>query len=59
MAVSIKNKDAIGKMRVACRLAAEVLEFITPSVISGVTTEELDSICHEYIVKKQDAILAT
>ena len=58
MPVSIKNKDAIGKMRVACRLAAEVLEFITPSVISGVTTEELDRVCHEYIVKKQNAIPA-
>ena len=58
MPVSIKNKESIEKMRVACKLAAEVLEFISPSVVSGVTTEELDRVCHEYIVSKQKAIPA-
>ena len=58
MPVSIKNKESIEKMRVACKLAAEVLEFIAPSVVSGVTTEELDRLCHDYIVSKQHAIPA-
>ena len=58
MPVSIKNKESIEKMRVACKLAAEVLEFIAPSVVSGVTTGELDRLCHEYIVSKQHAIPA-
>ena len=58
MPVSIKNKESIGKMRVACKLAAEVLEFISPHVVSGITTEELDRLCHEYIVSKQRAIPA-
>ena len=58
MPVSIKNKESIAKMRVACKLAAEVLEFISPNVVSGITTEELDRLCHEYIVSKQRAIPA-
>ena len=58
MPVTIKNKESIEKMRIACKLAAEVLEFITPSVVPGVTTEELDRLCHEYIVSKQQAIPA-
>lgn len=58
MPVSIKNKESIAKMRVACKLAAEVLEFISPKVVSGITTEELDRLCHEYIVSKQRAIPA-
>ena len=45
-------------MRVAGRLAAEVLEMIGGYVEPGVSTEELDRICHEYIVDKQKAIPA-
>ncbi len=45
-------------MRVAGRLAAEVLEFIAPYVQPGVTTEELDRLCHDYIVNVQQAIPA-
>lgn len=45
-------------MRVAGRLAAEVLEMITPHVVPGVTTGELDRICHDYIVNVQNAIPA-
>ena len=45
-------------MRVAGRLAAEVLEMIGPRVKSGVTTGELDQICHDYIVHEQQAIPA-
>jgi len=58
MAVSIKTADEIDKMRVAGRLAAEVLTMITPHVQAGITTDELDQICHNYIVDEQDAIPA-
>ncbi|MDX9873533.1 MAG: type I methionyl aminopeptidase [Spongiibacteraceae bacterium] len=58
MTVSIKTPDELERMRVACRLAAEVLEMIGPYVQPGVTTEELDRICHDYIVNVQKAIPA-
>jgi len=58
MTATIKTADEIEKMRVAGRLAAEVLEMIGPKVQSGVTTEELDRICHDYIVNEQQAIPA-
>ena len=45
-------------MRVAGRLAAEVLDMIGPHVVPGVTTDELDRICHDYIVNVQQAIPA-
>jgi len=58
MAVTIKTPDEIEKMRVAGRLAAEVLDMITPQVEAGITTGELDQICHDYIIDQQDAIPA-
>jgi len=58
MSVKIKNADEIEKMRVAGRLAAEVLEMIRPHVKAGITTDELDQICHDYIVNEQQAIPA-
>jgi methionyl aminopeptidase len=58
MAVSIKTADEIEKMRVAGKLAADVLTMIEPHVKAGVTTEALDQICHDYIVNVQDAIPA-
>ena len=58
MAISIKTDDEIEKMRVAGRLAAEVLDMIAPHVKSGTSTDELDQICHDYIVNEQDAIPA-
>jgi len=58
MAISIKSADEIEKMRVAGRLAAEVLEMIEPYVQPGITTDELDRICHDYIVNEQKAIPA-
>ncbi len=58
MAVSIKTADEIERMRVAGRLAAEVLEMIEPKVQPGITTGELDAICHQYITEQQDAIPA-
>ena len=58
MSISIKTADEIEKMRVAGRLAAEVLEMIEPHVQIGVTTDELDQICHNHIVNQQQAIPA-
>lgn len=58
MAVTIKTPEEIEKMRVAGRLAAEVLEMVTPHVQPGVTTDELDRLCHDYIVDVQQAIPA-
>lgn len=53
MPIVIKNAEDIAAMRVAGRLAAEVLDFVTPHVKPGVTTAELDAICHDYMVKVQ------
>ncbi len=58
MTVVVKTTDEIEKMRVAGSLAAEVLEMIEPHVQPGVTTGELDRICHEHITGKQGAIPA-
>ncbi|WP_150047026.1 MULTISPECIES: type I methionyl aminopeptidase [Methylomonas] len=58
MSIPIKTPDEIEKMRIAGRLAAEVLEMIEAHVTAGVTTEELDRICHDYIVNEQQAIPA-
>lgn len=58
MKVQIKTSEDIEKMRVAGRLAAEVLEMIGPYVKVGVTTEALNRICHDYIVNEQGAIPA-
>jgi methionyl aminopeptidase len=58
MAVSIKTTAEIEKMRVAGRLAADVLTMIEPYVVAGITTDELDKICHDYIVDVQQAIPA-
>jgi methionyl aminopeptidase len=56
--ITIKKSDEIEKMRVSGRLAAEVLEMITPYVKAGITTDELNQICHDYIVNTQKAIPA-
>jgi len=58
MAVDIKTAEEIAKMRVAGRLAAEVLDMIGPHIQPGITTEELDRICHDFIVNTQQAIPA-
>jgi methionyl aminopeptidase len=58
MPVTVKTPAEIQKMRVAGRLAAEVLRMIRPYVKPGITTGELDRICHDYIVNVQDAIPA-
>lgn len=58
MPMIIKTPEEIEKMKVAGRLAAEVLVMIEPHVMPGITTGQLDRICHEHIVEKQDAIPA-
>jgi len=57
-AVPIRSVADIEKARRAARLAAEVLGMIEPHVVSGVNTETLDRICHDYIVNTQGAIPA-
>ncbi|NVB38839.1 type I methionyl aminopeptidase [Pseudenhygromyxa sp. WMMC2535] len=50
MLAEVKNARELDKMRAACRFAASVLDFIAPHVVPGVTTSELDRLCHEFIV---------
>ncbi len=59
MPVSIKTPQEIEKMRIAGRLAGEVLDYIAPFVQAGVTTDELDKLCHDYMVDIQGCIPAT
>lgn len=56
--ISIKTAEDIEGMRIAGRLAAEVLDFIAPHVKAGVTTAELDRLCHDYMVNVQQTIPA-
>ena len=58
MPISIKTPAEQEKMRIAGRLAADVLDMIGAHVQAGITTDELDRICHDYIVNEQDAIPA-
>lgn len=58
MTVHIKTAQEIEKMRIAGRLASEVLDYITPFVDVGITTEELDTLCHHYMVDVQKTIPA-
>ena len=58
MLVTIKTPAEVEKMRIAGRLAAEVLRMIRPHVQPGITTDELDRICHDYIVNVQQAVPA-
>jgi methionyl aminopeptidase len=59
MSVSIKTAEEIDKMRIAGKLASELLDFITPHVRPGVTTGELDRIAHDYQVNVQHVVPAT
>jgi methionyl aminopeptidase len=58
MTATPKTAADIEKMRVACRLGAEVLDYITPFVKPGVTTGELDRLCHEYMTDVQQTVPA-
>ena len=54
MKISIKSLNDIEKMKVAGKLAAEVLDMITPYIVPGISTGELDKLCHEHIVNVQE-----
>ncbi len=58
MAVSLKSPEEIERMRVAGRLASEVLDFITPHVQPGVSTGRLNDLCHQYMVEVQKSVPA-
>jgi methionyl aminopeptidase len=58
MSVPLKTAEEIEKMRLAGRLASEVLDFITPHVRPNVSTEELDALCHRYMVDVQKSVPA-
>lgn len=58
MNVTIKTPDEQDKMRVAGRLAADVLDMIGEHVVPGISTDELDRICHQFITENQGAIPA-
>ncbi|MEE9160174.1 MAG: type I methionyl aminopeptidase, partial [Gammaproteobacteria bacterium] len=53
MTITIKTPEEIEKMRTAGRLAADVLQMIEPHVQAGMTTDELNQICHDFIVDEQ------
>jgi methionyl aminopeptidase len=58
MTIYIKTQEEIEAMRTACRLASEVLDYISPQVRPGVTTGEIDRLCHDYMVNVQGTIPA-
>ncbi|MGB5831839.1 MAG: type I methionyl aminopeptidase [Thiohalocapsa sp.] len=58
MSVTIKTEEEIEKMRTAGKLAAQVLQMIGEHVRPGITTNDLDKICHDHIVNEQRAIPA-
>ena len=58
MTATPKTPEEIQAMRVAGRLASQVLDFITPHVKAGITTGEIDALCHDFIVNQNQAIPA-
>lgn len=58
MSITLKTSEDIEKLRIAGRLAGEVLDYIEPFVVPGVTTGELDKLCHDYMVNVQDCVPA-
>ncbi len=58
MTITIKSDSDIAAMRIAGRLASEVLDMLTPHVVAGITTNQLDQLAHDYIVNVQQAIPA-
>jgi methionyl aminopeptidase len=55
MTITYKDAEGVAGMRVAGRLAAEVLDYLTPHVVPGVTTNALDKLAHDYITQVQGA----
>ena len=58
MPITINNQEDIKKMRIAGKLASEVLDFITPFIKPGITTEKIDSLCHDFMTIEQGTIPA-
>lgn len=58
MTLSLKSSEELTKMRIAGQLAANVLDMIEPYVRPGISTDELNTLCHDYIVDTQDAVPA-
>ena len=58
MTITYKDADGVAGMRVAGRLAAEVLDYLTPHVVPGVTTNHLNQLAHDYITQVQHGIPA-
>ncbi|MFM1765050.1 MAG: Methionine aminopeptidase, partial [Pseudomonadota bacterium] len=58
MTITLKDAQGAQGMRVAGRLASEVLDYLTPFVVPGVTTNELDKLAHDYMVNVQGTIPA-
>jgi methionyl aminopeptidase len=58
MPVVLKTAEELERMRIAGRLASEVLDFITPYVKPGVTTGKLNDLCHDYMVREQGTVPA-
>ena len=56
MSITIKTPEEQQKMREAGRMAADLLDFIAPHIVPGVTTEELDKLCHDYQVNEQKTV---
>ena len=58
MTIIINSKTDIEKMRIAGKLGAEVLDYITPFVEPGITTDEVNNLCHKYMLEQQNTIPA-
>ena len=58
MTVHLNSPQEIEKMRVAGKLGSEVLDFITAFVKPGITTNELDKLCHDYMLNEQKTVPA-
>ena len=59
MSFTIKSGAEIDAMRVACRLASEVLDYLEPLIQPGITTKEIDRLAHDYMVNVQGTVSAT
>ena len=58
MPITINNQEDIERMRIAGKLASEVLDFITPFIKPSITTEKIDNLCHDFMTNKQGTIPA-
>ena len=59
MGVKLKTGDDVAGMRVAGRLAAELLDYLTPHIVAGTTTGNIDRLAHDYMVNVQHTVPAT